>query len=147
MSLEIYRSLERAADPKARAYLESHFDVLFAQAIDEFSLFGSAAIALAALALAAAFASWLRLRRDLPLRWLWLLPVVVLGAYAGLKATVVFELIQRAPELPQMWSLYFKPLTPFKMVRTPVTGLLVATASLWGYALWARRRARRAGVR
>lgn len=132
--------MERAADPRARSYLESHFDALFAQAIGEFSLFGFAAIGLAALALTGAIASWLRLRRRLPLRWLWLVPVAALGAYAGLKATVVFELIQRAPELPQMWSLYFKPLTPFKMVRTPVSGLVVLTALLWGAAFWQRKR-------
>lgn len=140
MSLDTYRSLDQARDPGARDYLAMHFEALFTEAIGEFAYVGWLAIGTAATVIIAAFASWVRLRNRLPARWFWLLPLAGLTIYASLKSAVVFELIRQAPDLPQMWSLYFKSSTPLRMVRTPVLGLVSLTALLWALAAWHTRR-------
>lgn len=134
MSLDTYRSLDARGDPSASSYLSMHFDRLFAEAIDEFTFYGQLAVGLAAVVVSGVVWSWFRLRNRLPWRWLWLLPLGGLTAYAALKSAVVLELIRLAPDLPQMWSLYFKSTTPFRMVRTSVGGLIALTIIMWAVA-------------
>ena len=142
MSLDTYRKLEAAGDPAASGYLQSNFEALFTEAIDEFGFYGRLAVGIAVLAVSCAFALWVRLRARLPWRWAWLLPLAGLTVYAALKSAVVLELIRQAPDLPQMWSLYFKSWTPLRMVRTSVSGLVALSAVMWLVAIW-RERARR----
>lgn len=130
MSLETYRSMQAAGDPGAQRYLEAHFPELYAEAIAAFATAGWLAIGASALMVLAIFAAWFHLRRHLPWRWAWLLPIAGFTTYATLKATVVHELIRLAPELTGMWSLYFKTWTPFRMVRTPLLGLLLTAAAI-----------------
>ena len=139
MSLDTYHRLDAAGDPAAQAYLQTHFEALFAEAIDEFGFYGRLAVGIAVLTVSAAFALWVRLRERLPWRWAWLLPLAGLTAYAALKSAVVLELIRQAPDLPQMWALYFKYWTPLRMVRTSVSGLVALCVVMWGVALWRRR--------
>ena len=140
MSLDTYRSLDASDASAARSYLNQHFDVLFAEAIDEFAFYGRIAVGLAVLAVVGVLAIWIRLRTRLPWRWAWLIPLAGLAAYASLKSAVVIELIRMAPDLPQMWSLYFKSWTPLRMVRTSVSGLVVLGAVMWVVAFWRTRR-------
>ncbi len=140
MSLDHYHALQRSGDPGARQYLEAHFDQLFPQAIERFASVGWSAIGMSLAAALIAFGCWLRLRHRLPLPWLWLLPLLVLAPYAFIKGAVVYQLIQQAPELPQMWGLYFKQWTPLKMVRTPTLGLLLTTGAMGAAVLYRARR-------
>ena len=135
MSLDLYRSLDARRDPAAERYLNEHFGPLFAEAIDEFAFYGRLAVGLAAFVVVGVAWSWIRLRARLPWRWVWLLPLAGLTAYAALKSAVVLELIRQAPDLPQMWSLYFKSTTPIRMVRTPVGGLLALGIVMWAVAI------------
>lgn len=135
MSLDIYRNLDAQRDPAAGRYLSEHFDRLFAEAVDEFTLVGRLAVGLAAAVVVGVAWSWIRLRGRLPWQWVWLLPLAGLTTYAALKSAVVLELIRLAPDLPQMWSLYFKSTTPIRMVRTPVSGLLALGIVMWAVAL------------
>lgn len=139
MSLDTYHRLDAAGDPAARGYLQTNFEALLTEAIEKFSLYGGLAVGLAALAVIATFVLWLRLRKRLPWHWAWLLPLVGLTAYASVKSAVVLELIRQAPELPQMWSLFFKYWTPLRMVRTSVIGLVVLCFVMWGVAAWRGR--------
>lgn len=140
MSLDTYRALDAAGDPAARTYLQTHFEALFTEAIDEFTVYGRIAVGIAALAVVGAFALWVRLRTRLPGGWFWLLPLGGLTVYASLKSAVVLELIRQAPELPQMWSLYFKSWTPLRMVRTSVSGLVAVSVLMWALSMWRMRR-------
>ena len=142
MSLDTYRSLDEAGDPLARQYLQQNFEALFGEAIDEFAFYGRVAVGIAILAVITAFSVWIWLRKRLPLRWAWLVPLVALTAYASLKSSVVLELIRLAPDLPQMWTLYFKSWTPLRMVRTSVSGLIVLSAVMWAAAQWNKRAGR-----
>lgn len=139
MSLETYRGLEASGAPAARTYLDEHFAALFAEAIDEFTVYGRLAVGFAVLAIVGALAVWIRVRHRLPWRWAWMLPLAGLSAYASLKSAVVLELIRMAPDLPQMWSLYFKSWTPLRMVRTPVSGLVALVIVMWAVAVWRPR--------
>lgn len=139
MSLDTYRSLDAAGSPTARSYLHEHFETLFTEAIGEFGFYGRLAVGIAALAIVAAFSSWIFLRRRLPWGWAWLLPLAGLTVYASLKSAVVIELIRQAPDLPQMWSLYFKSATPLRMVRTPVSSLVAFSIAMWAVAIWRRQ--------
>lgn len=139
MSLDTYRSLDAAGSLAARSYLHEHFEALFTEAIGEFAFYGRLAVGIATLAMLAAFSSWIFLRRRLPWGWVWLLPLAGLTVYAALKSAVVVELIRQAPDLPQMWSLYFNSATPLRMVRTPVSGLVAFIIAMWTVAIWRRR--------
>lgn len=143
MSLDTYRSLDKAGDPFARQYLQQNFEALFGEAIDEFAFYGRLAVGIALLAVITAFAVWIGLRKRLPLRWAWLVPLIALTGYASLKSSVVLELIRLAPDLPQMWTLYFKSWTPLRMVRTSVSGLVVLSALMWGAVVWNNHAGRR----
>ena len=136
MSLDNYRSLHAADENAARHYLSENFNALFAEAVDEFALFGRVAVGVAVVVVGGASTLWFRLRHRLPWRWAWLLPLLGLTAYAALKSSVVIELIRLAPEMPQMWPLYFKPTTPLRMVRTPVSGLVALGILMWAVAYW-----------
>ncbi len=136
MSLDHYYALREAGDPAVHHYLRDNFEVLFSEAVGRFSVNGWSAVAGAALVVLLAWGCWLRWRRRLPLPWLWLLPLLIFTPYAFLKSSVVMELIRMAPELPQMWELYFKPWTPLKMVRTPVSALLGVMLAMAAAAFW-----------
>ena len=140
MSLDTYRQLQGSDELAAHHYFNTHFDLLFAEAVGQFSAIGWVAIGMAAVMVMVAWGSWVGLRRRLPLVWLWLVPLLGFTLYASIKSIVVYELIQRAPELPQMWALYFKSWTPLSMVRTSMFGLLFTTAALWLAAYWGRRK-------
>lgn len=142
MSLERFRALQAAGDAEANVYLASNFEALFAEAVGEFSMFGALAIGGAVLAVCLAVAVWWFCRRQLPWPWAWWLPLLALAAYAAIKSSVVFQIIDRASELQAMWQLYFKSATPLKMVRTPVLGLL-ALSTLMGMTVLLPRRGRR----
>ncbi len=140
MSVDTYHQLKEANDPTSHQYLSNNFNSLFNEATGLFANYGWGAIVLALLVAVFAWGSWWLLRKKIAWGWLWLIPVIGFTIYASIKALVIAQLIIRAPELPQMWELYFRYWMPLKMLRTSVSGLLITTLGMWGLLWWQRRK-------